>query len=334
MIDNLERAEDIPAAALAAGVPFGVGDLPGVPRRARAPAVGHQRRRPRRALGAADLRDGRAGLHRPGHRRRPRGDASASWPTRSTPARWGSPRRGATTTGRRPAPAGRLTGRRWEEVEALVGTLAAAGGGVFELANESVMTSADAEARAEAMSRLRALAVATGVPTAFGVTTYGDPHRWQELLALLDDAARDGARMLGAEQLPSLGRGVQLRHVAALRQAPGVGRGASAPARRAGATPARAGRARADLSRPSAGQDFRLAREVATTSLYERIVVLDSGDAAGPIAGRRGRGTRCPPGRGDDRPRPRVVVPDLLLPDHRATTPWTRCSRSSSTRAR
>ena len=59
------------------------------------------------------------------------------------------------------------------------------------------MTSPDPELRAEPMRRLRALAVATGVPTTFGITTYGDPNRWQELLALLDDAAADGGQLWG-----------------------------------------------------------------------------------------------------------------------------------------
>ena len=85
----------------------------------------------------------------------------------------------------------------WSELERLVGAMADAGGGVFEISNESEMTSPDADVRAEPMQRLRALAVETGVPTMFGITTYGDSNRWQELLGLLDDAAADGGQMWG-----------------------------------------------------------------------------------------------------------------------------------------
>ena len=85
----------------------------------------------------------------------------------------------------------------WSEVERLVGAMADAGGGVFELVERVGDDVARSATRAEPMQRLRALAVATKVPTTFGITTYGDPNRWQELLALLDDAAADGGQLWG-----------------------------------------------------------------------------------------------------------------------------------------
>jgi N-acyl-D-amino-acid deacylase len=86
---------------------------------------------------------------------------------------------------------------RWEEVVALVGEMSKAGGGIFELSNESVISSPDDQARGEYTGRLRDLAVATGVPTTFGVTAYGGPHRSKALLELIDATADAGGQMFG-----------------------------------------------------------------------------------------------------------------------------------------
>jgi N-acyl-D-amino-acid deacylase len=85
----------------------------------------------------------------------------------------------------------------WSEVTALVGAMADAGGGVFELANESVASSSDPAARGEYASRLRALAVATRVPITFGITSFGDRVRWQEQVALLESTALLGGHLVG-----------------------------------------------------------------------------------------------------------------------------------------
>ena len=70
VVRNLERAEDIDPAALAAGIDWSFETLPRVPRRGRRPAQGHQLCRQYRAFRSADLGHGRAGLRA---RRPPRG---------------------------------------------------------------------------------------------------------------------------------------------------------------------------------------------------------------------------------------------------------------------
>ena len=196
VIENLEKAEDIPAAALAEGVHFEwqtfreyLDVLDRIPKGINTGVyVGHSALRTyvmgQRAFQEqatdADL-DTMEGELR---------DALAAGAVGFTTSR---SEHHVTPSG---APvASRVA--RWDEVERLVGAMQAAGGGVFELANESSMTSPDPEVRAEPMRRLRALAVATGIPTTFGITTYGDPRRWQELLALLDDAAANGGQLWG-----------------------------------------------------------------------------------------------------------------------------------------
>lgn len=85
----------------------------------------------------------------------------------------------------------------WEEVVALVMAMSDEGGGVFEISNESVLSSPDASARSEYTDRLRALAVASGVPITFGLTSFGDPQRFIDLLDLLDSTAAQGGQMFG-----------------------------------------------------------------------------------------------------------------------------------------
>jgi N-acyl-D-aspartate/D-glutamate deacylase len=196
VIDNLERAEDIPAAALAAGVDFQWETfreyLDAVDRTPKginfAAYIGHSALRTY-VMGERAFEE-RANEDHLAEMQRELCDALSAGAVGFTTSR----------SEHHSTPAGRPVASRvasWDEIEVLVGTIAAGGGGLFELANESVMTSADAGARAEAMARLRALAVRTRIPTMFGITTYGDPNRWQELLRLLDTAARDGGRLWG-----------------------------------------------------------------------------------------------------------------------------------------
>jgi N-acyl-D-amino-acid deacylase len=79
----------------------------------------------------------------------------------------------------------------WNEVCALVGQMKARRGGMFELANESVMREPDAGAAY--YERLTALTREAGVTTTFGVL--GAP--WRRQLAMIDAAAATGARMVG-----------------------------------------------------------------------------------------------------------------------------------------
>ncbi len=80
----------------------------------------------------------------------------------------------------------------WNEVAALVGVMGELGSGIFE-GVDGGMSSQDPEVRANTLGRMKALAVATGVPLTFGlVATRGAGH----LLDFLDDVAAAGGRVI------------------------------------------------------------------------------------------------------------------------------------------
>jgi N-acyl-D-aspartate/D-glutamate deacylase len=83
----------------------------------------------------------------------------------------------------------------WDEVRALVGVMAAAGTGVFELAQEQP---GDPEAAADYARRITALAVDSGRPLTYVVgSNPAAPEAWRDALALLDDIAARGGRVTG-----------------------------------------------------------------------------------------------------------------------------------------
>ncbi len=83
----------------------------------------------------------------------------------------------------------------WDEVRRLVGVLGDLNAGVFELANEE---HADPEDRDAYHGRLRDLAVETGRPITFIVySAAADPDSSRCLLSLLDETAAAGGRMFG-----------------------------------------------------------------------------------------------------------------------------------------
>ncbi len=81
----------------------------------------------------------------------------------------------------------------WSEVQRLVAVLGRERAGVFELALEGAARSRDPERRAEFLERLRRLALDSGVPVSFGVLGGHDDH----LLELIDDVAAAGGTMFG-----------------------------------------------------------------------------------------------------------------------------------------
>ena len=98
------------------------------------------------------------------------------------------------TPDRRPV-ASRLAG--WREVQRLVGVMGELNAGIFELAGEEVgRRTGDPERRREYFARLRDLAVDTGRPVTFGVFSRREaPGIWREYLDLLDETAAAGGRM-------------------------------------------------------------------------------------------------------------------------------------------
>ena len=106
------------------------------------------------------------------------------------------------TTSRSPShetPDGRPVASRvagWDEVRRLVGVLGELNAGLFELAGEGVDRTPDHPGLRDYHGRLRDLAVETGRPITFGLFgRRGVPDGWRRYLALLDETAAAGGRM-------------------------------------------------------------------------------------------------------------------------------------------
>ncbi len=83
---------------------------------------------------------------------------------------------------------------RWDEVRALAGVLGELGAGLFEIAGETVDD--DPERRADYQRRLLELAVETGRPVTWGVfNSTRAPDVWRTYMALLDATAEAGGHM-------------------------------------------------------------------------------------------------------------------------------------------
>ena len=86
----------------------------------------------------------------------------------------------------------------WAEIRRLVGAMAQAGGGIFQLALSGEARSPDPHVKEEFFGRLRALAVDTGVAVTHGViAATEDGSDWRTQLQWLDDANREGGRAFG-----------------------------------------------------------------------------------------------------------------------------------------
>jgi len=84
----------------------------------------------------------------------------------------------------------------WDEVAALVRIMGETGAGIFEIAGEDV--GRDPERQADYYGRLQALAVETGVPITFGVAAGRIPQgEHRAMLDLIDRTAAAGGRMFG-----------------------------------------------------------------------------------------------------------------------------------------
>jgi N-acyl-D-amino-acid deacylase len=115
------------------------------------------------------------------------------------------------TTSRSPShetPDGRPVASRvanWSEVRRLVSTMGELGAGIFELAGEEVDRTPDNPGLREYHMRLRDLAVETGRPVTFGVfSRRGVPGVWRHYLNLLDETAAAGGRMFAQAHSRSL----------------------------------------------------------------------------------------------------------------------------------
>ena len=115
------------------------------------------------------------------------------------------------TTSRSPShetPDGRPVASRlatWDEVRRLVGVMGDLNAGLFELAGEGVDRIVGDPGLRDYHVRLRDLAVDTGRPVTFGVFSRREvPDVWRTYLALLDETAAAGGRMFGQVHSRSL----------------------------------------------------------------------------------------------------------------------------------
>jgi N-acyl-D-amino-acid deacylase len=87
----------------------------------------------------------------------------------------------------------------WSEVRRLVNVMGKVGAGVFELATEKAVRSAAPDDRSEALGRMRDLAVESGVPITWGLSIAGSEvsEAWRAQLEFMDETTRLGGRVFG-----------------------------------------------------------------------------------------------------------------------------------------
>jgi N-acyl-D-aspartate/D-glutamate deacylase len=193
VVRNLERAEDIPAEAMQAGIEWTwetyAQYLDAVARWPKginyAGYVGHSALRTyvmgERAFSEPASPADLAAMQRE------LADALAAGAMGFTTSRT----RNHETANRQPV-ASRLAS--WDEVKALVGVMGDLGGGIFEIAGED--TGRDPDRARDYLARLGDLAVETGVPITWGMfSSRSAPDVWRPYFDLLEETARAGGRM-------------------------------------------------------------------------------------------------------------------------------------------
>ena len=193
VVRNLERAEDIPAEAMQAGIEWTwetyAEYLDAVARWPKginyAGYVGHSALRTY-AMGERAFSEP-ATVEDLAVMKRELADALAAGAMGFTTSRT----RNHETADRRPV-ASRVA--EWSEVRELVRVMGDLGAGIFEIAGED--TGRDLDRQRDYLSRLRDLAVETGRPITWGLfSRREDPTLWRTYIALLEETARAGGRM-------------------------------------------------------------------------------------------------------------------------------------------
>ena len=193
VVRNLERAEDIPAEAMQAGIDWTwetyAQYLEAVARWPKginyAGYVGHSALRTyamgERAFSEPATAEDLAVM------KRELADALAAGAMGFTTSRT----RNHETADRRPVASRVAT---WGEVRELVQVMGDLGAGIFEIAGED--TGRDPDRQRDYLERLRDLAVETGVPVTWGMfSSRFRPDAWRAYFAMLDETARAGGRM-------------------------------------------------------------------------------------------------------------------------------------------
>ena len=198
VVRNLERAEDISAAALAEGIDWTWEDfagyfdaIDGLPKAINyAGYVGHSALRTW-AMGERAFSEQATDDDLDAMRAELRSALRAGAIGMSTSRSYTH-----LTSDDRPV-ASRVGG--WDEVVALADVLAEFGNDrLFQLSVEAEVQSSDPEVRAAALARLGGIALDSGVPVTFGILSpISDSHRWRGLLDLIDRTSAAGGRMFG-----------------------------------------------------------------------------------------------------------------------------------------
>jgi N-acyl-D-aspartate/D-glutamate deacylase len=204
VVRNLQRAEDIPSAAMEAGIewrwttfPEFLDTLEALPKGINYSGyIGHSALRTyvmgERAFEQAATEDDLRAMER--ELRDAIRAGAMGFTTSRSPAH--------ETPDARPV-ASRLA--TWAEVRRLVGVMGELNAGIFELAGEGVDRAPGDPGLREYHVRLRDLAVETGRPITFGVfSRRGVPDVWRAYLALLDETAAAGGRMFAQVHSRSL----------------------------------------------------------------------------------------------------------------------------------
>ena len=193
VVKNLERAEDIPAEAMAAGIDWTwqtyAEYLDAVERWPKginySGYVGHSALRTyamgERAFSEAATADDLAAMK-----------AELAAALRAGALGFTTSRTRNHETGDRRPVASRIAG--WDEVRELVSVMGDLGAGIFEIAGED--TGRDPERVGDYLRRLRELAVDTGVPVTWGMFSMrAAPDHWRAYFELLEETACAGGRM-------------------------------------------------------------------------------------------------------------------------------------------
>ena len=193
VVKNLERAEDIPAEAMAAGIDWTwetyAQYLDAVERWPKginySGYVGHSALRTyamgERAFSEPATADDLASMKR---------ELAAA--LRAGALGFTTSRTRNHETGDRKPVASRIAG--WDEVRELVSVMGELGAGIFEIAGED--TGRDPERVGDYLRRLRELAVDTGVPVTWGMFSMrAAPDHWRAYFEILEETARAGGRM-------------------------------------------------------------------------------------------------------------------------------------------
>jgi N-acyl-D-aspartate/D-glutamate deacylase len=195
VVRNLERAEDISAEAMAAGIDWRwegfteyLDAIDALPKGINYAAnIGHSALRTwamgARAFDEAASDDDLAVME--GEVRRAMAAGAVGFTTSRSPHHETSDNR---------AVASRLAS--WDEVTRLVRAVGSAGG-IFEIAQEGGARSADPDARADFFGRIRKLALGSGAAVTFGLIPNGPREAWEGQLALLEEVTAAGGRAVG-----------------------------------------------------------------------------------------------------------------------------------------